>query len=257
MKLIKIVDIHLHDLAGIFNKDIVAFIAIISINGYQQAIEIEELLNYGFSKKDINQLLLDINQFFSVKKTPDGYIIMPKQATKSNHKQKLEEFWGLMLDDFINDDTYLRNLTNQIYQARNNLTCVGLIKDDLEIYYKHILAGDFIKQYNLALSRSDILLLNQWLVKTDLDIIIFKFAFEQSIIQNFNQCFNANFFDKIIASYDKMHIKTIDEAQRFNEKRNQHLQQQAKTYIKPTYELEESQILNQDELERIKGLINE
>lgn len=264
MRLIKIVNISLKDCSHIKDKDIISLIAII-LSHNDQCMIVDELLDYGFSKEEVNALFKRINNYFSLKKTKDGYLLA-KEDISDNKINLVSNMWGIneidakLAFETNSPDQYLANI---LYKMRHNLSQTNLNKpseedvDNLEIYYNRIYLGDLIAKYELGMSKKDFALINMWLLKTNIPPSVFKYVFEQSVIQNQHHNFIANFFDKIIASYNKHKVSSIKEAIKFNNERNTNVSKSSKQYVKPVYEEQDYEVLSEEEIMKLKGKIYE
>ena len=56
MKLFKLQNINFSDLSSIDDKDVVGLIAMILTHGSDQAIDIDSLLDHGYTKEEINAI---------------------------------------------------------------------------------------------------------------------------------------------------------------------------------------------------------
>ncbi len=258
----KLHNIIISDLLAIEDKDIIAFIVIIMLHGYENTMDINDILAFGFSKTQINNIIKSLNVYFKVSKNNNTYILYkPTTNDIDNEKNMLYNFWGININNInecYNTLEPLKKLSYELFLIRKHLPQINInIIDDeisnLELYYQNVLAGDIINKYNITLSKNDIYVINKWLCETTLPLAVFKFCFVQSILQNKYHNFRSNFFDKIISTYDKMHIKSIKQAVVFQKQRNEYLQENSKTYIKPTYQASNHDVkLSSDALAKLK-----
>lgn len=264
MRLIKMVDISLNDCKQIKDKDVVALVAII-LNQNDHCISVEDLLDYGFEKKQVNELFKRIKDYFILKKTKNGYLLT-KQQISDETIAMVANVWGINQLDVklaLETTTPHQYLAKLLYPMRFNLPQTNLNKPDdadvtnLEIYYQRIYLGDLINKYELGISQKDLMVINMWLLKTKIPPAVFKFVFEQSIVQNQHKNFIAVFFEKIVASYNKHKIATIEQAIAFNHQRNTNISQSSNNYVKPVYTNDDNEILSEEEIIQLKGKIYE
>lgn len=256
-KLISIENIAFNDLKQIKDKDIVAIISIVLLNGYCHSLEIDNLLDYGFSKEDINNIFKKIPQYFNLKKIQNNYIISKNEINYDNMQSLIKAFWGsnfILKGDF---ETALKKVSDEIFRSQKYLTVSGISNNDDNIFYKFILAKDIIDEYKICLSRTDIFIINKWLCQSKIPIIIFKYVFILSIKENVYKTFNANFFEKIINQFNRHNILTLEEAKMYTKKRNEMLKDNAKVYVKPEYNQELDQQAKVGELDQLRGLLDE
>lgn len=261
MKLFKLQNINFSDLSSIDDKDVVGLIAMILTHGSDQAIDIDSLLDYGYTKEEINAIFQKLKDYFQVTRTPYGFSITNNLENDSNVEQRIKDFWGINLSNIkecLNSDKPIFNLTNLIYQLRSNLPAIGAnFNQELDdLFYQSILAGDVVNHYQVILSRSDIDVINHWLYKCDISINVFKFCFIESIETSNYQNFANQYFDKIINTYNKQKINSIEAAKIFKQQRNEYLASNSKQYVEPVYDDTPTISVTKEDQESIKEFLS-
>lgn len=262
MNLIKLDGISFADLYEISDKDVIGMVACILVHGENQCIDVNHLLNLGYQKDEINQTFVKLKSYFQTQRTSYGFLVTNKSINQKDQEVKLQQFWGLNpanISECFNQTKSIWHLCQLLYKMRNHLPQTGcrLSANNDELVYTTALAGDFVNHYQVVLSMRDFEVISLWLMKTRLPLCIFKFCFEESIVSSKYRNFSNQFFDKIIATYDRLNINTLDKAHRFKKERQAYLDKHAKSYVEPQFSNDDVYELTEEDLKIIEGSINE
>ena len=267
MKFVKNKNINKIDWQRIKDAEILLFFTILDLNSKNGIMLIEDFKEYDLDEEKIIEILRKISKYFIITTKEEGFIIKKIDKKENNRINVVNDIFGLSKEyvkriNAINEGDKIKIITKELMERKDRLElsnktfCFETL-EDVKYMFNNITIGSLMKMHSTYLSKTDIKVIIETVIKSELDRQIIMFVIDQSILQNKYESFNSNFYLKVFNTYEKKKIESVEKAIDLKKEREKLIENTNSTYVEPTWEPAKEVTISEADMLRLEEFLNE